>query len=715
MTKQKSQSEVTYESLLAQKKELENQLNTLNAELDGSENSVVAKQINEFELEKTRISKEISITENSLEAMKQEALTLTSQISSLSLGKSKELIEAINKQRWFYFTKPKEIIFDSLTGIIWGNTDYIKLESGLRPAVLKSVKEKKIANISNWIVPSYEDYQTLLLKPQFPKLELLKVQNNLYFLFEPITYKAYPRVAEYYYFGLHCSSGDDFSFYTKSSLGTIDDEYKMTYFLCNKSFTNPEFNLKNKSADSINKKAQMSLDIFLSQKWEPIFEQSQIAEVFKKYYYKRPQLLKSLSELEAKIKDVEPRRNKLSTEFDFNVILKDYDLKKINFSALQYYRNAILWIDERLDSLDDFEADNSQLVQSMLSVQDEMMEDYKNDSDFKEEENHFFRDQKLKWRKIFDFGLDSLKDELISFRTEAEIKLNQIDDISISKNKISDLSKIEKEDRPDFYFFAEYTGNLIRKRMIKFNWFDEKSEDIIELLRHAKIWYEDYDVFKGKLKADFYGKCNKQSIDEEKFSEWFEEWTNERFLIISKLFNLISDNIEENKLTEKTILELFEIAKDYREKLDEFYLGERLNIHQKFAFVDNGELQEKFEKEIKLNDITNEYSGKIENLMFDLETSAQKIIIARWAKEWLNLQIEEIVRFIEKSKIEDLTPVFKESLQEIKKLKTQNFEVFLNDVKLYSEAVKQRQDDFNSLIFRMRKEMSGKKEKGKKK
>jgi peptidoglycan hydrolase CwlO-like protein len=34
MTKQKPQSEVTYETLLAQKKELENQLNNLNAELD---------------------------------------------------------------------------------------------------------------------------------------------------------------------------------------------------------------------------------------------------------------------------------------------------------------------------------------------------------------------------------------------------------------------------------------------------------------------------------------------------------------------------------------------------------------------------------------------------------------------------------------------------------------------------------------------------------
>jgi hypothetical protein len=106
--------------------------------------------------------------------MKQEAITLTTQISSLSLGKSKELIEAINKQRWFYFTKPKEIIFDSLTGIIWGNTDYIKLESGLRPAVLKSVKEKKIANISNWIVPSYEDYQTLLFKTKIFEIRIIK-------------------------------------------------------------------------------------------------------------------------------------------------------------------------------------------------------------------------------------------------------------------------------------------------------------------------------------------------------------------------------------------------------------------------------------------------------------------------------------------------------------------------------------------------------------
>lgn len=703
MTKQKPISEANYETLLTQKQELEKQLNSLNAELDGSENAQVSEQINKLELEKERNSKELSIAENSLELLKKISADLTSKISTLSSGKSQELIEAVKKQRWFFFKNPKEIIFDTHTGIIWENLNYLQIQKFTNGTFKDESKTKNTAKIPNWNIASNFEYSSILSKKsKYPFLSLvdqLETPNShRYFRIKGESITHFYRESD--------------SIFTTS----IFDSSTVVFVLyCNATYVNADLDPSNSTIYSIDEKAQMVLCIFSEQKWEPIFDQKELTDVFKKYYYERPSLIKSLAELEIKIKELEPKRKKLNKDFDFKVLLKEFDLKEINFSALQYYRNAVLWINELLDSLDDFESENSQLVQSMLSVQDEMMEDYKNDSDFKEEENNFFRDQKLKWRKIFDFGLDSLKDELISFRTEAEIKLKQIDDISISKNKISDLSKIEIEDRPDFYFFAEYTGNLIRKRMIKFNWFDEKSEDIIELLRHAKIWYEDYDVFKGKLKADFYGKCNKQSIDEEKFSEWFEEWTNERFLIVSKLFNLISDNIEENKLTEKTILELFEIAKDYREKLDEFYLGERLNIHQKFAFVDNGELQEKFEKEIKLNEITNEYSGKIENLMFDLETSAQKIIIARWAKEWLNLQIEEIVRFIEKSKIEDLTPVFKESLQEIKKLKTQNFEVFLNDVKLYSEAVKQRQDDFNSSIFRMRKEMSGKKEKGKKK
>jgi hypothetical protein len=53
-------------------------------------------------------------------------------------------------------------------------------------------------------------------------------------------------------------------------------------------------------------------------------------------------------------------------------------------------------------------------------------------------------------------------------------------------------------------------------------------------------------------------------------------------------------------------------------------------------------------------------------------------------------------------------PVFVDSLKEIKRLQLENMEVYLSDVKQYSEAVKKRHDDFNSLIFKMRKEIDGK-------
>ncbi|MDD3044814.1 MAG: hypothetical protein PHF33_05085 [Candidatus Delongbacteria bacterium] len=711
MSKQKSQTEQTYLSLIEQKKQLQAQLSEMSSELDGLENPEIAQKINELELEKAKLTKECESTENNAKTLKEALNSLKAKITNLSDGKNKELIVAVQKQRWFFFKEPKEIIFDTHTGMIWENLDYFNSRSSKkRNEIINEVKSIKTANQKNWEIPIYDSL--LVISDAKNKYPFLK-QQNLSLFFNPVASRNKPYYGDYYYCSIILSNKEPFyEVATKSDLDTYKD-YNYTFF--NRTFYNQDLDPTNTTIYSLDEKNQMVLDIFSSQKWIPLFDDRSLTDVFVKLYYERPALLEKFAELEVQIKEIESKRNTLDKDFDFKVPLREYDLKEINYSALQYYKNAVYWINDLLDSLDDFEKENLELIQSMSHIQIETAEDYKPDSDFSDDENSFFEEQKLEIKKIFDFGFDTLKKQLVSFRKEAEDKKTEIDSISNSDNKISFLAKIDKEPRPDFYLFAEYTGNLIKEKMQKFNWFYEKNELIKEMLKKATSLQEDYDIFKDKLKGDFIKKCEEQSIENKRAEEWFEEWTKERFTVVSKQLLLLTSGLPEMKLQEETILSLNSIAEEYKKELDEFYLEERINIHTKFAFNNNGEFQEKFEKENLLFKIAYKYSSKIEDVIFKLESSSEKIFIIRWAKEWLNSQIEEIVHYIEKSKIKDTTPVFVDSLKEIKRLQLENMEVYLSDVKQYSDAVKKRHDDFNALIFKMRKEIEGKSKPEKKK
>ncbi|MBO4779659.1 MAG: hypothetical protein J5497_03380, partial [Selenomonadaceae bacterium] len=76
--------------------------------------------------------------------------------------------------------------------------------------------------------------------------------------------------------------------------------------------------------------------------------------------------------------------------------------------------------------------------------------------------------------------------------------------------------------------------------------------------------------------------------------------------------------------------------------------------------------------------------------------------LLRWSEPILNLPIEEISNFI---RDKELDTIAEEVLTQFAALKRQNYAVYLSDAKSYSEAVQKRENEFNALIFRMRKEL----------
>jgi len=79
-----------------------------------------------------------------------------------------------------------------------------------------------------------------------------------------------------------------------------------------------------------------------------------------------------------------------------------------------------------------------------------------------------------------------------------------------------------------------------------------------------------------------------------------------------------------HRLSLDTVEVLIGILKSYKEKLDKFYLDERKDVHQKFAFQFGGELQEKFEVESQLYKVTSELQIDIQAVIFSIEKTEEK-------------------------------------------------------------------------------------------
>ena len=76
--------------------------------------------------------------------------------------------------------------------------------------------------------------------------------------------------------------------------------------------------------------------------------------------------------------------------------------------------------------------------------------------------------------------------------------------------------------------------------------------------------------------------------------------------------------------------------------------------------------------------------------------------ILNWADCLLNIQIDEILEFVIDN---DLQKISHTVLAEFSKLKQKNYDIYLADVKAYSEEKARREKEYNSLIFKMRKDL----------
>ena len=106
------------EQLVIQQQQLAEQLKQLQFQLYDKSASDVVAHINQLQLEKAK-------QQGILQQAQQQLAQLNPELDSFNTGAEQILLEAISQQSWYGFKNKREIVFDSRTGDLYPNFEYV--------------------------------------------------------------------------------------------------------------------------------------------------------------------------------------------------------------------------------------------------------------------------------------------------------------------------------------------------------------------------------------------------------------------------------------------------------------------------------------------------------------------------------------------------------------------------------------------------------------
>ena len=147
---------------------------------------------------------------------------------------------------------------------------------------------------------------------------------------------------------------------------------------------------------------------------------------------------------------------------------------------------------------------------------------------------------------------------------------------------------------------------------------------------------------------------------------------------------------------------LIQVLQNYKFALNNFYQNARASIYRKFAFQAGGDLQEKFELETQMMNLSENFQRELQSVIFSSDSAEDRMFLLRWAESIINLPVDAVIAFVDERKLDKIS---EEILSKFSELRQQNFANYIADAKSYSEDLKRREDEFNALMFRMRKDL----------
>ncbi|MFA5687525.1 MAG: hypothetical protein WC963_05680, partial [Bacilli bacterium] len=249
-----------YEQLVLKKEELTQKLQDIIEISEGKDNPKVAKKITELETEKLETDKQIETLKKQKETLENQSVKLQEDINKLSGHGVQRILDAIKKQRWFYFKDKPKVIFDKSTAFLWQNIEYWDF-SKTNFFAARNSKDFELEGFKGWYLPWAKDVQivTEYIKQKYDSdiwiNDIYPYNNDYAYFFYLPSNKIYDERASNNYSYIYCSK-------VLSPTKDPDDFYNNTK-ADNKIYSDDE-------------KAKMVLDIFANNKFKVIFDEEGI-------------------------------------------------------------------------------------------------------------------------------------------------------------------------------------------------------------------------------------------------------------------------------------------------------------------------------------------------------------------------------------------------------------------------------------------------------
>ena len=631
---------------------------------------------------------------------REELQTKISELNDLAATDTEKILQAIKNQRWYFFKNNKYILFDKDTALIWANLDYFPYENEYSceksyaevKDLMKQKNSESWGGFNDWKIPTTFELKKLFEDKPFP------------FLIYDKGYSRGWRIKNL--FGFWCvNRGDDELMGTSldkgGDFGYFSNRCDVHILPCNHALMSEDYESNISSSNHVyteTEKLQFTLDIFVQNDLIPIFSNAEITQLYKKIFVEKPALVKQLAYLDAQIAELETSQLKLTANFDYEPILAGYDTAAIDKSPIKYFDAVIKLTDELLGILQEYETAQTETISEFSQIVLKLNAKYTDNPKLTPQENSLLAERQKFLAQRLELDTDEPKRKILSVKAQAQNFFERLDKINCGNDSIRELAALQAEPRADFELLVENLARIIRDAQRKVDFFTEHKDFVANIVNTWTAWNENYKALKTNLREELAAGCREDGVDDEIFAAWYEDWQKKRFAIEQRFLPLVEFALKGNLLNATE--QVLKILQGYRDAVDKFYLQERKNIYQKFAFQAGGDLQEKFETESALYKLAEKLQRDLQDIIFSRDKTEERIFLLRWAEPLLNISIDEISNFI---RDRELDAISEEILTQFAALRRQNFATYLADSKAYSEAVQKREKEFNALIFRMRK------------
>ena len=687
-------------SLTAQREGLLKKIRAIEASCEGIENENNAKRVQKLNLEQAQYSAQRQEIAAKLAVVDGKLAAINAGIMELGGTGVEKILEAIKNQRWYFIKNKPKILFDRNTGLIWANLNtfnYVGKENNLyNLSDVGDIINNYSFGVDGFRVPTcYELWQAVEDKtiPFHRDGDANWRLFGIYYL--ACEYNGYIKSKDMD----DCGATNDISNQTVAIFPCSD------YLIQNSDYQeiinpdNPVYTEK--------ERLQFTLDLFTKNELWPIFTDAEVTELYKKIYFEKPKLLAQLQELQTQINELQ-KVTLLSSDFDYTALLAKYDIKAINVSLIKYYQAVQQWCRELMEKVDYYEEQKASVIKDFNLISLKLSKKYEADTNLTEAENTLLCDRQHFFQKNFSLGMNSVKTKILAVKKQADALEYRIDEIDEGENSLRELAELEQKKRASFAFLAENTAKIIKNALRKIEYFEANHTFVMNAINIWENWTEGYRVFKTTYKEDMKHDCEDDGIEEEIWSAWYQDWQQLRYAIELKMQPVIERGLCGSMPTNKEVKtsvpeQLIHILDEYKKQIDKFYKEERKGIYQKFAFQAGGDLQEKFETESSLYKFVAMLQSELQDIIFNCKNAEDRVWILNWANSLLDIQIDEVLKFVANN---DLQKISHTILDEFAALKQKNYDIYLADAKAYSEEKTRREKAYNSLIFKMRKDLA---------